>query len=399
MLLESGKSRAEADADTAEAIDFLEYYGRQMLDLSQRGDAALTPFPGEDNHMEYIPLGVGAIIPPWNFPLAIVTGMTVSAVVAGNTVLLKPASQTPIIAYKMMEALMEAGLPAGVVNFVPGDPEEIGDFMVEHPDIRFISFTGSKHVGLRMNELAAKRIPGQRWIKRFVAEMGGKDAIVVDEGFDIDLAARIIVQSAFGFSGQKCSACSRVIAHASLYDPLIERVAALTRELKVGDVRDEAHFTGPVIDEKAFAKVTSYIDIGKQEGRLVAGGEASQERGYFVQPTVFADVAPTARLMQEEIFGPVVAFAKASSFEEAIAMANQTEFGLTGSVLTRDREHIAYARRKFHVGNLYFNRKCTGAVVGVHPFGGFQMSGTDSKAGGPDYLLLFTQPKAISELL
>ncbi|WP_040288599.1 L-glutamate gamma-semialdehyde dehydrogenase [Alicyclobacillus hesperidum] len=399
MLLEAGKSRAEADADTAEAIDFLEYYGRQMLALAQRADALLTPFAGEDNHMEYIPLGVGAIIPPWNFPLAIVTGMTVSAVVAGNTVLLKPASQTPVIAYKMVEALLEAGMPAGVVNFVPGDPEEIGDLLVEHADIRFISFTGSKDVGLRMNELAAKRIPGQRWIKRFVAEMGGKDAIVVDAGFDIDLAARTIVQSAFGFSGQKCSACSRVIAHASLYDPLVERVAALTRELKVGDVREMAHFTGPVIDQKAFAKVTSYIEIAKQEGRLVAGGGASADTGYFIEPTVFANVAPSSRLMQEEIFGPVVAFTKSTSFEEAIAIANQTEFGLTGSVLTHDRSHIAYARRKFHVGNLYFNRKCTGAIVGVHPFGGFNMSGTDSKAGGPDYLLLFTQPKASSELL
>ncbi|WP_067930039.1 L-glutamate gamma-semialdehyde dehydrogenase [Alicyclobacillus kakegawensis] len=399
MLLEAGKSRAEADADTAEAIDFLEYYGRQMLDLTRRGDDLLTPLAGEDNHMEYIPLGVGAIIPPWNFPLAIVTGMTVSAVVAGNTVLLKPASQTPVIAYKLVEALTEAGLPQGVVNFVPGDPEEIGDFLVEHRDIRFISFTGSKDVGLRMNELAAKRIPGQRWIKRFVAEMGGKDAIVVDADADLENAARTIVNSAFGFSGQKCSACSRVIAHEAIYDALVDRVAALTRELSVGDVRDAGHFTGPVIDQKAFDKVTRYIEIGKQEGRLVVGGEASADKGYFVQPTVFADVAADARIMQEEIFGPVVAFTRVASFAEAIRVANQTEFGLTGSVFTKSREHIALARRQFHVGNLYFNRKCTGAIVGAHPFGGFNMSGTDSKAGGPDYLLLFTQPKVSSELL
>jgi 1-pyrroline-5-carboxylate dehydrogenase len=399
MLLEAGKSRAEADADTAECIDFLEYYGRQMIDLAGRGAKVLTPYPGEDNRMEYIPLGVGAIIPPWNFPLAIVAGMTSSAVVAGNTVLLKPASQTPVIAYKLVEVFKEAGLPDGVVNFVPGDPEEIGDFMVEHPRIRFISFTGSKDVGLRINELAARRAPGQRWIKRFIAEMGGKDAIVVDADADLELAARNIVTSAFGFSGQKCSACSRVIADQAVYEPLLERVAELTRQLTVGDVRDASHFTGPVIDAKAFNKVTSYIEIGKKEGRLICGGEASDRVGYFIQPTIFADVSPEARIMQEEIFGPVVAFTKVNGFEEALRVANQTEFGLTGSVFTRNRAHIELARRRFHVGNLYFNRKCTGAIVGVHPFGGFNMSGTDSKAGGPDYLLLFTQPKVSSEQL
>ncbi|ACV57382.1 L-glutamate gamma-semialdehyde dehydrogenase [Alicyclobacillus acidocaldarius] len=399
MLLEAGKSRAEADADTAEAIDFLEYYGRQMIDLARRADDLLTPISGEDNHIEYIPLGVGAIIPPWNFPLAIVTGMTVSAVVAGNTVLLKPAIQTPVIAYKLMEALEEAGMPPGVVNFVPGDPAEMGDFMVGHKDVRFISFTGSKQVGLHLNELAAKRIPGQRWIKRFIAEMGGKDAIVVDEGYDVQAAAQIIAQSAFGFSGQKCSACSRVIAHESLYDELVDRVAEIAKAFKVGDVRDASVGTGPVIDQKAFEKVTTYIEIGRGEGRLVAGGTASNETGFFIHPTVFADVKPDARIMQEEIFGPVVAFTKVKSFEEAIDVANSTEFGLTGSVLSTNREHLAYARHHFHVGNLYFNRKCTGAVVGVHPFGGFNMSGTDSKAGGPDYLLLFTQMKSVSELL
>jgi 1-pyrroline-5-carboxylate dehydrogenase len=399
LLLEAGKSRAEADADTAECIDFLEYYARQMVELKQRGKQTLVPLPGEDNRMDYIPLGVGVIIPPWNFPLAIMAGMTASAIVAGNTVLLKPASQTPVIAYKFLEVLKEAGLPDGVVNFVPGDPQEIGDFMVDHKLTRFVSFTGSRDVGLRINERAAKKQPGQIWIKRVIAEMGGKDAIIVDEGADLELAAKNIVVSAFGFSGQKCSACSRVIAHEAIYDKLLDRVVELTREIKVGDVQDPENYMGPVIDEKAYRKVTEYIAIGKQEGRLVYGGEAIDTPGYFIQPTIFADVDPNARISQEEIFGPVVAFTKVKTFDEAIEVANNTEFGLTGSVFTRNRDHIEQAREQFHVGNLYFNRKSTGAIVGVHPFGGFNMSGTDSKAGGPDYLLLFTQPKVSSEVL
>ncbi len=399
LLLESGKSRAEADADTAECIDFLEYYGRQMISLTERGKQTLVPLPGEDNQMHYIPLGVGIVIPPWNFPLAIMGGMTAAAIVAGNTVLLKPASQTPVIAYKFLEVLKEVGLPDGVVNFVPGDPQEIGDYMVDHKLTRFVTFTGSRDVGLRINERAAKKAPGQIWIKRVIAEMGGKDSIIVDESADLELAAKNIVVSAFGFCGQKCSACSRVIAHEAIYDELLNRVVELTKQLKVGDVRDPGNYMGPVIDEKAYRKISEYIQIGKQEGKLMCGGESTETPGYFVQPTIFADVAPTARISQEEIFGPVVAFTKVKSFDEAIAVANNTEFGLTGSVFTRNRQHIEQARAEFHVGNLYFNRKSTGAIVGVHPFGGFNMSGTDSKAGGPDYLLLFTQPKVSSEVL
>jgi 1-pyrroline-5-carboxylate dehydrogenase len=397
LVKEAGKSWAEADADTAEAIDFMEYYGRQMDKLAER--QPLTRIPGEDNELYYIPLGVGIVIPPWNFPLAIMVGMTTAAIVAGNTVVLKPASTTPVIAAKFMEILEDAGVPAGVVNFVPGSGGEIGDYLVEHPLTRFISFTGSRDVGLRINELAAKHRPGQKWIKRLVAEMGGKDSIIVDNDCDLELAAQAIVASAFGFSGQKCSACSRAIVHQDVYDQVLNRVVELTKKLTVGDVVNPDFYTGPVIDEKAYNKILEYIEIGKQEGKLMAGGEKGEGNGFFIMPTIFADVDPQARIMQEEIFGPVVAFTKARDFDHALEIANNTEYGLTGSVISRNRAHLEKARTEFHVGNLYFNRKCTGALVGVHPFGGFNMSGTDSKAGGPDYLLLFTQAKLVSELL
>lgn len=397
MVLEAGKSWPEADADTAEAIDFMEFYGREMIRLSER--QPLVRIPGEVNNLAYIPLGVGTIIPPWNFPLAILTGMTTAAVVAGNTVVLKPASPTNVVAAKFMEVLQEAGLPDGVVNFLPGSGSVIGEYLVTHPLTRFISFTGSKEVGLRINELAAKMVPGQKWIKRVVAEMGGKDAIVVDDDCDLDLAVDSIVKSAFGFSGQKCSACSRVIAHEEIYDELLERVAARTRELKVGETNTLGVDLGPVVDDKAHKKILDYIEIGKEEGRLMAGGGKGEGNGYFIQPTVIADVDPKARVAQEEIFGPVVAFIKAKDFDEALQIANNTVYGLTGSVISRNRYHLEKARQEFFVGNLYFNRKCTGALVGVHPFGGFNLSGTDSKAGGRDYLLLFTQAQAVSEQL
>jgi len=397
LVKEAGKSWAEADADTAEAIDFMEYYGRQMDKLSQR--QPLPRIPGEDNELYYIPLGVGVVIPPWNFPLAIMVGMTTAALVSGNTVVLKPASTTPVIAAKFMEILEEAGVPKGVVNFLPGSGGEVGDFLVEHPLTRFISFTGSRDVGLRINELAAKHRPGQKWMKRLIAEMGGKDSIIVDSDADLELAAQTIVTSAFGFSGQKCSACSRAIVHQDVYDQVLSRVVELTKALTVGDVVRNDFYTGPVIDEKAYNKILEYIEIGKTEGKLMAGGEKGPDNGYYIMPTVFADVAPDARIMQEEIFGPVVAFCEAKDFDHALEIANNTEYGLTGSVISRNRAHLEKARTEFHVGNLYFNRKCTGALVGVHPFGGFNMSGTDSKAGGPDYLLLFTQAKLVSEVL
>ncbi|UFJ41035.1 L-glutamate gamma-semialdehyde dehydrogenase [Brevibacillus humidisoli] len=397
LVKEAGKSWPEADADTAEAIDFMEYYARQMDKLSQR--QPLTRIPTEDNEQYYIPLGVGIVIPPWNFPLAIMVGMTTASLVAGNTVVLKPASTTPVIAAKFMEILEDAGVPAGVVNYLPGSGSEVGDYLVEHPLTRFISFTGSRDVGLRINELASKRSPGQKWIKRLIAEMGGKDSIVVDNDCDLEAAAQAIVNSAFGFSGQKCSACSRAIIHQDVYDQVLNRAVELTKELTVGDVANPEFYTGPVIDDSAYNKILNYIEIGKQEGKLLAGGEKGPDTGYFIKPTVFADVDPKARIMQEEIFGPVVAFTKARDFDHALEIANNTEYGLTGSVFSRNRAHLEKARTEFHVGNLYFNRKCTGALVGVHPFGGFNMSGTDSKAGGPDYLLLFTQAKLVSEVL
>jgi 1-pyrroline-5-carboxylate dehydrogenase len=397
LVKEAGKPWKEADADTAEAIDFMEYYARQMLKL--KDGIEVNSRPGEFNRFGYIPLGVGIIISPWNFPLAIMCGTTVAAIVTGNTVLLKPASATPVVAAKFVEVLEEAGLPKGVLNFVPGSGAEVGDYLVDHPKTRFISFTGSRDVGVRIYERASKVNEGQIWLKRVIAEMGGKDTIIVDKEADLELAAQSIVSSAFGFSGQKCSACSRVVVLEDVYDQVLNRVVELTKELKVGDPSDPSTFTGPVIDQSAFNKIMKYIEIGKSEGKLMVGGEGDDSKGYFIQPTVFADLAPDAVIMQEEIFGPVVGFTKAKNFDEAIEIANNTEYGLTGAVISNNRENIEKAREDFHVGNLYFNRGCTGAIVGYQPFGGFNMSGTDSKAGGPDYLVLHMQAKTTSEML
>lgn len=399
LMLEAGKPRAEADADTAEAIDFMEYYGRQMIEMSETAASKLVWMNGEDNDLQYIPLGVGVVIPPWNFPLAIMAGMTTAALVAGNTVVLKPASATPVVAFKFIELLEQAGMPAGVVQFLPGSGSEIGDFLVTHKLTRFISFTGSREVGQRIFELSAKSAPGQIWLKRFVGELGGKDAIVVDREADLEAAARAIVSSAFGYSGQKCSACSRAIVHDEVYDAVLNRCVELTANLKAGDVLDFDNYTGPVIDRSAYNKISGYMETGSSEGRLVLGGGKAETPGYFIQPTIFADLGPDSVLMQEEIFGPILAFCRAGSFDEALDIANNTEYGLTGAVFSANPSHLEAARSRFHVGNLYINRKCTGAIVGVHPFGGFNMSGTDSKAGGPDYLLQFTQLKLISEQL
>ena len=392
---EVGKSWVEADADVAEAIDFLEFYAREALRLA--GKQPVTPLPGEENELLYIPLGVGAVIPPWNFPGAIMVGLTSSALVAGNTVVLKPASASPWIAATFVELLEEVGVPAGVVSFLPGSGETMGDALTQHPLTRFISFTGSREVGLRINEMAAKPQPGQIWIKRAILEMGGKDAIVVDETADLDAAATAIVASAFGFQGQKCSACSRAIVVDSVYDQVVEKVVERARGLSVGDPAERATYMGPVVDSGAYRKILDYITVGKQEGKLLLGGEALERDGYFIPPTVFSEIAPNARLAQEEVFGPVLACIRAKDFDDALDIANGTEYGLTGSLYSKDRQRITRAEREFHVGNLYFNRKSTGAMVGGHPFGGFNMSGTDSKAGGRDYLLLFTQAKSVSE--
>ncbi len=393
MIYEVGKSWAEADGDTAEAIDFMEYYAHEMIRLAE--GQPLTQIEGEDNELVYVPLGVGAVIPPWNFPCAIMVGMTSAAFVTGNTAVLKPASTSPAIAAQFMSVLEEVGLPAGVVNFLTGSGSTIGDALIENLQVRFIAFTGSRDVGLRINELAAKPHRGQRWLKRTILEMGGKDAVVVDETADLDAAASGIVASAFGFQGQKCSAGSRAIIVDKVYDQVLQKVVEKTKQLTIGEVTEPETLIGPVVDENAMKKITEYIEIGKGEGRLVVGG-GHHSPGYFIEPTVIADVDPHARVAQEEIFGPVLAVIKAKDFDDAMQIANGTEYGLTGSLYSQDTQRIERAKEEYHVGNLYFNRKCTGALVGVHPFGGFNMSGTDSKAGGRDYLLLFTQAKAIS---
>lgn len=396
LVYEVGKNWAEADADVGETIDFLEFYAREALRLSR----ATTPiqYPGERNELHYIPLGVGAVIPPWNFPFAIMAGMTAAAVVSGNTVVLKPSSDAPTIAALFVEVLEEAGMPEGVVNFCPGSGATFGNAIVEHPRTRFIAFTGSKAVGLAIHERAARTQPGQIWIKRTILEMGGKDSILVSNDADLDAAVDGVLASAFGFSGQKCSACSRAIIEAPLYDVFVERIRERVARLTVGDPAKNPNL-GPVINKAALDTILSYIETGKREGKLIAGGNApaTAEGGYFLEPTVFADIPPDGVLAQEEIFGPVLALIKVNSFDEGLAVANNTEYGLTGSVYSSSREKLDQAREEFHVGNLYFNRKCTGAMVGAHPFGGFNMSGTDSKAGGSDYLYLFTQAKSVAE--
>jgi len=396
MVYEAGKTWPEADADTAEAIDFLEYYAREAIRLSQ--PHALPRLAGEDNELMYLPLGVGIVIPPWNFPLAITLGMTAAAIVTGNTAILKPASLTPIIAARAAELLEDAGTPAGVVNFLPGGGGEIGDFLVAHPKTRFISFTGSREVGTHIYALAAQVQPGQRWLKRVVAEMGGKDAIIVDDTADLEAAAEGIATSAYGFQGQKCSAASRAIVLEPVYQDVLGKVANRAEALHQGPAEDPSSQIAAVIDKSQYDKVLSYVEVGQREGRLVTGGEPNgSDDGWYIQPTVIADVPETGRLAQEEIFGPVLSFIRARDYTHALAIANGTEYGLTGGVYSRDRRRLEQARAEFQVGNLYFNRKITGAMVGAQPFGGFDMSGTDSKAGGPDYLQLFQQAKVVVE--
>ncbi|MCC7139196.1 MAG: L-glutamate gamma-semialdehyde dehydrogenase [Planctomycetes bacterium] len=393
MVREVGKTWPEADGDTAEAIDFCEYYGREALRYGKGHPVVQTE---DHNEFFYVPLGVGVVIPPWNFPLAIPTGMATAALAAGNTVVLKPAELSATIGWKLFELLEAVGFPRGVVNFVPGSGRVAGQAMVEHPKTRFVSFTGSMEVGLRLAETCGKTMPGQRWIKRLVAEMGGKDGIVVDETADLDAAATAIVASAFGFQGQKCSACSRAIVVDAVYDALLAKVVERTKALKVGDAADPTVNVGPMTGAAQRDKTLEYCEIARQEGRIVAGGHAVGDKGYFVAPTVVADIKPDARLAQEEVFGPVLSFLRAKDWSDALAIANDTLYGLTGAVFSKDPRRLAEAKRRFYVGNLYLNRKCTGALVGAHPFGGYDMSGTCSKAGGPDYLGLFLQSKSVA---
>jgi 1-pyrroline-5-carboxylate dehydrogenase len=396
LVFEVSKNWAEADGDVGETIDFCEYYSREALRLSKVETA--VQLPGERDRLLYIPLGVGAVIPPWNFPAAIMAGMTLASIVCGNTVILKPSSDSPTIAAKFFELLEEAGMPEGVVNFCPGAGASFGDAVVAHPKTRYIAFTGSREVGLRINKVAAEKPEGQIWIKRTVLEMGGKDAIIVDADADLDAAVEGVAASAFGFQGQKCSACSRAIIDERIYDKFLDRLKARVEKITVGDPAENTNM-GAVINEGSMKSILEYIEVGKKDGRIITGGGRAGKagEGYYLQPTVIADTPPKSRLEQEEIFGPVLAVIKSKNYDHALEIANDTEFGLTGAVYTKSREKMERAVRDFHVGNLYINRKCTGAIAGAHPFGGFNMSGTDSKSGGPDYLYLFTQGKSVGE--
>ena len=392
---ESGKNWGEADGELCEQLDFINSYAMHMAELDKGLELVDTD---EFNKCVYIPIVVGVALPPWNFPFSLFGNMVVSAVVTGNTIVCKPSSDTPIVAYKFVELCEKAGVPAGVVNYIPGRGSEIGDYLVEHPLTRFLNFTGSKAVGCRINEHAAKISDGQKWIKRVVAEMGGKNAIIVDSSANVKKAAQGIVNSAFTFQGQKCSACSRAIVMEDVYDELVDAVVECAKALKEdqGSGRSNAAM-GPVINQGAYDSITNYIEIGRKEGTVVYGGNYSDEKGYFIEPTVIRDIKRDARIANEEIFGPVLAVIKVSSFDEALDIANQTEYGLTGSVYSEDRDNIRKAKIGFHVGNLYFNRKSTAAVVLQHPFGGFNMSGTDAKTGTSDYLTNFLNLKSISE--
>ncbi|MEN8041273.1 MAG: L-glutamate gamma-semialdehyde dehydrogenase [Actinomycetota bacterium] len=397
QTLEAGKNWAEAEADVAEAIDFCRYYAHQALRMSE--PIPVEEYPGERNESWLQAIGAGVVIPPWNFPLAILVGMTVGPVAAGNTVIVKPASNTPLIGWGFIKVLEEAGLPPGVVNFLPGSGGKIGDALVDHPRTRFINFTGSMEVGLRIAERSAKVNDGQKWLKRSYMEMGGKDALIVDDTADLDAAAIDVVRSAFGFQGQKCSACSRLIVFASVHDELLDKVIEHASTLSVGPP-SENHPMGPVISAAQHRAILEEIESGKEEATLVMGGAAiERDGGYYIEPTIFDGVSPEHRLAQHEIFGPVLSVITVNDFDEALEVANGTLFGLTGGVHSQDASRLERAKREFHAGNLYLNRKITGALVGIQPFGGFNMSGSNAKAGGPDYLRLFMEMKSVATKL
>ncbi|AWN23273.1 L-glutamate gamma-semialdehyde dehydrogenase [Deinococcus irradiatisoli] len=393
MTLENGKNWAEADGEVAESVDHFEVFARETLRWAE--GKPVYPMPDEHVTMHYEPLGVVVTISPWNFPSAIPLGMGLGALAAGNTVVWKPASETPLSSWLMIELLFEAGLPRNTIQFLTGSDEVLGDALVDHKDVRMIAFTGSREIGCRIYERAAKVQPGQKWLKRVMAEMGGKDATVVCADADLDAAALGIAQAAFGYSGQKCSACSRAIVEDSVYDEVLEKVLAHARKLRAGLPEDNADY-GPVIHQGSAERIRSYLDAGKQSARLLLGGDF-EAGSPVVPPTIFGEVESSDPLFQEEIFGPVLTFTRARDWQHAIELANDSDYGLTGSFYSLDPAKIAEARRRFHVGNLYVNRKCTGAMSGTHAFGGYGMSGTNAKVGGPDYLFWFLQTKTTAQ--
>ena len=393
-VAEVGKTWKDADGDVAEAIDYLEYYGREMVRLGK--PEKLGNYPAEENEYRYVPKGIAVVIAPWNFPLAIATGMTSAAIVAGNCAIFKPSGLSPVIGYKLCDIFGTIGLPPGVLQFLPGPGSEVGEYLVTHPDVDLIAFTGSRDVGLRIVQLAGETRPGQRNVKKVVAELGGKNAVLVDATADLDQAVKAVVESAFGYQGQKCSACSRVIVDTAVYREFCDRLREAVRSIRIGPPEDPSNSMGPMIDQKALDKVRAYIEIGKQEATTLILREATGE-GYFAGPAVFTNVKPGSRLAQEEIFGPVLSVMRAENIDEAIALANHSEYALTGGLYSRSPRNIQKVKEEFLVGNLYINRKITGALVGRQPFGGFGMSGVGSKAGGPDYLLQFMNPMTISE--
>jgi len=397
LVKEVGKTWVEADAEVAEAIDYIEYYAEHMMSLIV--GAGVQESEGEVSQYQYIPLGVGVIMSPFNSSLANLAKITIAAIVAGNTVLLKPSNHAPIIAAKFVELVEEAGLPKGVLNYIPGSNNEIGNFLVDHPKTRFVSFSGSRMVGCRIYERTAKVHPGQGWLKHVMVEICGKNTVVVDEDADLDLASASIVYSGFGYSGQKYSAGTRAIVHEKIYDRVLEKAISLTKTLKVGDPEQAETYMGPVIDRDAFFKIMTYIKIGKKEGKLVVGGEGDLSQGYYIQPTIFADVDEHAHIMQDEICGPIIAFCKACDMDRLLEMANNTEYGLTGGFFSKNHQHIERVREEFQVGNLYINRNHTRAIVGNQSLDDFHMSNADSKASSPDNLLLYMQAKKISESL
>jgi len=398
-VYETGKPWREADADLAEAIDFCEFYARQAIALTDSASAGLIDAPGEDNTSIYEPRGVTVVIAPWNFPLAILCGMTTAALATGNTVIMKPAEQSAVIGAKLMEVLIEAGFPPGVVNFVPGDGEEIGPTLVRHPDVATIVFTGSRAVGLSIQKLAADTPPEQDHIKRVITEMGGKNAIIIDDDADLDEAVAGAVASSFGYAGQKCSACSRLIVLDSIYDALLPRLIEATASLRIGPAEDPATTVPPVIDDEARERIEKTIASAKSESRLAYAGDLKglEQEGCYVAPHLFVDVSPRSTLAQEEIFGPVLAVIKAGDLDHALAIANGTKYALTGGIYSRSPANIDRVGKTFRVGNLYVNRKITGALVGRQPFGGFKLSGIGSQAGGTAYLQQFVVPRTITE--